>query len=80
MFVFLPLVFGKLSDSQLDVSIQLFRKPGKLQFFSLFSGVAKVLLSRNFCRIYRTLRTAKPNPDLFIKPVGRIGKIDGKYL
>jgi len=40
LFVFLPLVFGKLSDSQLDVSIQLFRKPGKFQFFSLFCGVA----------------------------------------
>ena len=26
------------------------------------------------------MRTAKPNPDLFIKAVRRIGKIDGKYL
>ena len=67
-------------DSQLDVSAQLFRKADKFQFLSLFGGVAKVLFSRNFCRIYRTLRTAKPNPDLFIKAVLRIGKIDGKYL
>ena len=52
----------------------------KFQFLSLFGGVAKVLFSRNFCCIYRTLRTAKPYPDLFIKAVRCIGKIDGKYL
>jgi len=36
----LPFAFGKLFDSQLDVSTQLFSKAGKLQFFSLFGGVA----------------------------------------
>ena len=67
-------------DSQLDVSAQLFRKAGKFQFLSLFGGVAKVLFSRNFCRIYRALRAAKPYPDLFVKSVRCIGKINRKYL
>ena len=78
--IFIAFLLGQLAYGQLDIAAELLRETLQLQFFSLFSGVAKVLLSRNFCRIYRTLRTAKPNPDLFIKPVGRIGKIDGKYL
>ena len=80
LLVFLPFAFGKLFDSQLDVSAQLFRKAGKFQFLSLFGGVAKVLFSRNFCRIYRALRAAKPYPDLFVKSVRCIGKINRKYL
>lgn len=40
LLVSLPLIFGKLFDSQLDVSIQLFRKAGKFQFFRLFSRIA----------------------------------------
>ena len=40
----------------------------------------QIFLARNFCRIYRALRAAKPYPDLFIKAVRCIGKIDRKYL
>ena len=78
--IFIAFLLGQLAYGQLDIAAELLRETLQLQFFSLFGGVAQIFFARNFCRIYRALRTAKPYPDLFIQPVRGIGKVDREYL
>lgn len=67
-------------DGELHIAVQFRCKLHHFHFFCFFSCIGEILFNRNFCRIYRGLRTTETYPHFFVQARRIIIHIDGKYL